>query len=492
MSLQLNGTIGVIGPVNEGSVIAVGSSASRNLEDRFADWINVKDFGAVGDGVADDTAAIQAAIDYAATQIVVSGAYPQVTSGIYISSGTYKIVSGSTLRLRAGVRISGDNRSSVRIVHGGGGVPCFDTDPTITGNTHIQINNISITGSGASTTHGIKINNNIRNGEIENVTISNCNINLGITDCWTIYINHCDFQDAIVNNISAENVTAATFSNCRIDQAGEDNVYLTRSILYQNVNPIFFNCAIQRAQKNGINAYNVTEFAITNCYFEANNRSSGSHSDIYWNSNTTVGNNLVVVGSFASVTGGGSNTRFITADVGGNISVIGCTMYDDLATITSVYEYGIYLGANIDKLTSINNRLAGTIDKIGRASTSTPIYDDSNYEFYLKNSKIISRETVGGDTETLIIADTNKDSSLIFGDTADNAQASISYEIANKRLMLSGYNNSPRCFVKENGQFQFAQRTTDPTLDVSAGDVYYNTTSNKLKVYNGTSWIDLH
>lgn len=44
-------------------VIATGTTEPRDIRDRFADTINVKDFGAVGDGT-DETAKVQAALDY--------------------------------------------------------------------------------------------------------------------------------------------------------------------------------------------------------------------------------------------------------------------------------------------------------------------------------------------------------------------------------------------------------------------------------------------
>jgi hypothetical protein len=48
-----------------GPITATGSTTPRFVADRFADMLNVKDFGAVGNGVTDDSDAIRAAVQYA-------------------------------------------------------------------------------------------------------------------------------------------------------------------------------------------------------------------------------------------------------------------------------------------------------------------------------------------------------------------------------------------------------------------------------------------
>ena len=78
-----NGTVWVATNFNEFTpFLATGTTATRNLVTRATDVLNAKDFGAVGDGVADDTAAIQ----------VFFNSLTNGRSG-FIPAGTYNISS---------------------------------------------------------------------------------------------------------------------------------------------------------------------------------------------------------------------------------------------------------------------------------------------------------------------------------------------------------------------------------------------------------------
>jgi hypothetical protein len=52
-------------------------------------------------------------------------------------------------------------------------------------------------------------------------------------------------------------------------------------------------------------------------------------------------------------------------------------------------------------------------------------------------------------------------------------------------------NNVERVRIKTEGHVRFIPLSAAPTTNVQSGDVYYDSTTNKLRCYNGTSWNDL-
>ena len=96
-----------LGNISNSTAIATGSTTARSLANRFADVVNVKDFGAVGDGVADDTAAINSAI-----------AYLNTNNGIlFFPAGIYKVIGALTAITKAGCSILGSGRGATVIAN---------------------------------------------------------------------------------------------------------------------------------------------------------------------------------------------------------------------------------------------------------------------------------------------------------------------------------------------------------------------------------------
>jgi len=76
-----------VGAMNSSSVTATGSTTARTLANRFADVVNVKDFGAVGDGIADDRPAF----------ILAANAATSGNKSLLIPPGTYYLTGGGLI-----------------------------------------------------------------------------------------------------------------------------------------------------------------------------------------------------------------------------------------------------------------------------------------------------------------------------------------------------------------------------------------------------------
>lgn len=152
------------------------TGVATTVQDKLAQTVSVKDFGAVGDGVADDTAAIQAALVFTRLQ-------GGESRKLYWTSGTYKVTQSL---------ICGTNQ-------------CCEFDPGVVVNfvppTNIELtslfvfsnqSNITFIGNGA-TLNGTKVGAVIEGNAAafyvygtDNVLIQNFNINNFATDGITI------------------------------------------------------------------------------------------------------------------------------------------------------------------------------------------------------------------------------------------------------------------------------------------------------------------
>ena len=131
---------GIPSQASELQTAAAGVGAiTRTVLDKLRDVVNVRDFGAVGDGVADDTSALNAAFS--------SGA-----KTVQIAAGTYR-VTGSVI-IPAAVSVIGEGSSITTITAAGNTTGTFITDSTVTkeGAVPTQIASLSTTATKGGTT----------------------------------------------------------------------------------------------------------------------------------------------------------------------------------------------------------------------------------------------------------------------------------------------------------------------------------------------------
>jgi hypothetical protein len=127
-------------------VIATNSITHRTLADRAADVVNVRDFGAKGDGIADDTAAIQSAIAAGRS----SGKAVEIHAGTYSLSPLTLL--GSTA---SGLTIRGIGQVVLLFSAGTAGLTLGDAGHT-DGVYNLTLDNLEIQGAGYLT-YGLRL-----------------------------------------------------------------------------------------------------------------------------------------------------------------------------------------------------------------------------------------------------------------------------------------------------------------------------------------------
>jgi hypothetical protein len=162
--------------------------------------VNVRSFGATGDGVTDDSAGIQAALD----SLRDGGA-------LYFPKGRYAF--GRTLVIPSQVRIYGDNKRSTLLLYTGSDralVSGERDDRYGTGSYYLTIENITVRGADLGT--GLFITS--RYMTVSNVELSHFAVGIDAQACWTNkFYNVSFFYNGIAFKGGAF-LNANSFVNC--------------------------------------------------------------------------------------------------------------------------------------------------------------------------------------------------------------------------------------------------------------------------------------
>lgn len=177
----------LVGFIQDG---AGAGAVARTSQDKLREIVSVKDFGAKGDGVTDDTAAIQTAINYAAT--FGSGFGGEVV----FPTGQYRY---TTITIsNSGVSLRGEGKAAlVKTTAAGNGLLVIGPSGRIYG---INISNLSFSAGVTQTSGAAIYMTNTGQCKLDNVTFTNFP-----------FANWRGFQS---NNVSQITMTAMVSQNC--------------------------------------------------------------------------------------------------------------------------------------------------------------------------------------------------------------------------------------------------------------------------------------
>lgn len=280
--------------ISNSTVVASGSTTNRPLKDRFADVINVKDFGAIGDGVADDTEAIQNALNAAAVfkDTILEDSMNYVQNCVFFPAGTY-IISG-TLFVGEGTTIFGASQSSsiIKATHIGIAIQCGNTDRYY---SQINITRLSIVGNFSGdvssydfttgTTVGIQFIRCVRNCSISECLIFGCSTNIQGISSWTLDIRNNIIQNAKAYLIHLDNGNNVRIVKNRLDKSGGNGIYIEKVEGYTTNCLEIRDNAIQYCWESGVLLEACYQVTFSGNDFENNGRGSSTvdnrYADIY-------------------------------------------------------------------------------------------------------------------------------------------------------------------------------------------------------------------
>ena len=420
--------------------------SNRSFQDKLDDFANVKDFGAKGDGVTDDTAAIQRAIRQIYQHIPnVTNTNTQVRRTIYFPAGTY-VISGASILVPPYARLVGDGISNSVIKQ---------TDAS-------QSSVISLTDSLFQT--GSYLGNNSAvlpvDITIENIMFENTSDkDVAVVDSANnVYFNTVTFKGSLVNPTTAG---TQAYSAVRIKSFAT----LTNNINFSKCK--FINSRYAVLSDDAGKNVRLTDCYITSVYkgIKLGENSSSAYPAAYRITNTLfdqVANRAI--DTFAGVQGVYSSGNFFN-DVGSN------------------YTGGIFIASSCVNYVDNGNYSIG--DNYGGKPVTLRVGPANSRTAWLEaNIGLTLGTSVTGTGGNVTLSD-NQSSPAVVGISGLPNSASISYSI----VRGSGRTQGTFQYTLDGSTPYYVDTTVGPltdigvTLSMSANTITYTTSSTGSVAY---------
>ncbi len=530
-----------------GFIAAEAGAVPRTVQDRLRETLSVLDFGAVGDGIADDTAAIQAAINAGGRINLGRGTF-RVTSPLNVLSNSVSLIgAGADQYGTAGTRILID-----------GNIDLFNvgslSSPYI---QEFECRDIWISGLGSLTSGRVFVLRNTANTHLANLTVTDFASFLYARKAYTTTIENvwCNVQrsgpngygiywDGSVDRSDAMSLINFTFGNDQTDPNWPMNNRPNGIVLDGDVNTLRIQTCALVGVNRGILTVNTgskpvgQQFNYLFC--------DGLEIDFTYQTSIELvnGNGFNFVNTYVNTGGDPANAMYIHSGVdemsfkggqifggqqhgiiieGRNVSFIDCWMSGAGSLAVNTYDQVIVLPTAEN--TSIIGGYAGGLNRLfspaGLAATRYGVRVDAgakdtqligvnlkrNRSAGFASSAAANQLTVlgcpGAFFNISALQDYRVDPQFGFrvgggGNDAFFDLDPLDYFYYDRganifRYVINGttVSSAEQGVVKSLVPHQFASLSGDPA-GMNNGTVYYNTSTNKLRVLAGGVWVDLH